>query len=97
FDHLPQPLASQVAHVYSFDGPSGVPLDPSHRDRVTKLVPQSSLIGVSLDPAMNFEVVKSRVKLFGQHDVLTWNIADTTFAHLPTTTWASRYFQKTFA
>ena len=26
---------------------------------------------------MNFEVVKSRVKLFGQHDVLTWNIADT--------------------
>ncbi|UUT37903.1 DUF2974 domain-containing protein [Lacticaseibacillus rhamnosus] len=97
FDNLPQPLADQVAHVYSFDGPSGVPLDPNHRDRVTKLVPQSSLIGVSLDPATNFEVVKSHVKLFSQHDVLTWNIADHAFARLPTTTWISRYFQKTFA
>lgn len=97
FDNLPQPLADQIAHVYSFDGPSGVPLDPNHRDRVTKLVPQSSLIGVSLDPATNFEVVKSHVKLFGQHDVLTWNIADHAFARLPTTTWISRYFQKTFA
>ncbi len=24
FDNLPQPLADQIAHVYSFDGPSGV-------------------------------------------------------------------------
>lgn len=89
-------LAADIRMVYNFDGPGlQNPLPTSNK--VLKLVPQSSLIGMILDPSQDFAVVHSNAIGFRQHDLFTWEISDHNFVYLPATDKGSQYAQKLLA
>lgn len=57
-------------------------------------MPQSSLIGIILDPSQDFAVVHSTASGFNQHDLFSWEIRQRDFVYLPTLDLRSRYAQK---
>ena len=86
-------LRSAIQMVYNLDGPGlkrPLPSDP----KILKLVPQSSLIGIILDPSQDFAVVHSTASGFNQHDLFSWEIRQRDFVYLPTLDLRSRYAQK---
>lgn len=89
-------LASRIRMVYNLDGPGlQHPLPASLK--VLKLVPQSSLIGMILDPSQDFAVVHSTAIGFRQHDLFTWEVNGRNFVYLSTTDKRSQYAQKLLA
>ena len=89
-------LAGKIRMVYNLDGPglqNPLPLS----SKVLKLVPQSSLIGMILDPSQDFAVVHSTAIGFRQHDLFTWEVNDHNFVYLPATDRGSQYAQKLLA
>ncbi len=81
----------RIAAVYSNDGP-GFNLDffegeeyASIRERIHKLVPQSSIIGTLLEHSDSRTVIKSRVMGLYQHNGLSWEVKGGSFVHLEST------------
>lgn len=86
-------LQKNVLMVYNLDGPGlQHPLPPDQK--ILKLVPQSSLIGIILDPSQDFAVVHSTASGFNQHDLFTWETRARDFVYLPALDVRSRYAQK---
>lgn len=86
-------LQSAVRAVYNLDGPGlqkPLPADP----KILKLVPQSSLIGIILDPSQDFAVVHSTASGFNQHNLFSWETRARDFVYLPALDMRSRYAQK---
>lgn len=74
-----------VERIYSLDGPGFLPeliREESYeqiRDRVCRILPASSLVGMLLQNYENYEVVKSNAFGMMQHDGYSWQIEDGSF------------------
>lgn len=86
-------LQNQIQRVFSVDGPgTKKPLPAAVQAKVTKFIPQASIIGLLLEPETGYQVVKSNAFGFRQHDPFTWEVNNASFALLTTT---SRFSQLT--
>jgi len=71
-------IQERIIRVYSMDGPGFRPEVlgkcgyEAIRDRVVKILPHSSLIGMIFEWDMQFQVVESRTLGLAQHDPYTW-------------------------
>ncbi len=74
-------VQERILRIYSLDGPGFRPevMDRGGysriADRVVKILPNSSLVGMIFEPDMHFQVVKSRTFGLLQHDPYTWQVA----------------------
>ena len=78
--NAPDEVRERVRTVYSLDGP-GFPADVVHgrayarvRDRIVKIVPDSSVIGMVLETPERCTVVKSDVEGLMQHFAFSWQM-----------------------
>lgn len=86
-------LQNSIRRVFSVDGPGTKKTLPAAiQAKVTKLIPQASIIGLLLEPETGYQVVKSSALGFKQHDPFTWEVAGGGFNLLPT---PSRFSQLT--
>jgi hypothetical protein len=96
-------VRERVIEVFSHDGPGfrDEVLDRleavRERDgvRVTKEVPQTSMIGILLETQEDYRVVKSDGFLIMQHSAYTWQIEDGDFIYLDDKSGGGRYFDRT--
>ena len=71
-------IQKRILRIFSLDGPGFRPevLEACNydriADRVTKILPHSSLIGMLFEPDMHFQVVESKTFGLMQHDPYTW-------------------------
>lgn len=77
----------RISAIYSFDGP-GFSEDEMNRegfreikDKIIKIVPQSSLIGMLFENECEIKIVNARSVSLGQHNMLTWKISDGEFEY----------------
>lgn len=83
-----QEIRDRILNVYSMDGPGFRPevlkrcFYDEIRDRIVKIMPQSSLIGMLFEREDNYRVVES--KSFGilQHNLYTWVVRDGYFDYV---------------
>lgn len=74
-------IQQRIAQVFILDGPGfkegffGSSQYAPIIDRMYKVVPQDSIIGILLDSPVPLHVVPSNAKGFNQHSVFTWEIA----------------------
>ena len=96
FKHLSPELQPRIIHTYSIDGPTSIKTKHLHlQDRITKLVPQTSLIGIIMDRSKKFQVVKSTADFMEQHNPFTWCVDDNDdFDYLPQTDKFSKIMQE---
>lgn len=90
---------SHIEHVYSFDGPGfrikGLFKGKEDRlEKFTKIVPQSSIVGVLFSNETDVKIIKSRAVMFLQHNPFEWIIKDNDFVYLTKRTMSSRYLEK---
>ncbi len=74
-------IQDRIIKVYSLDGPGFRPevLEKCGydkvEDRIVKILPNSSMIGMVFESDMHFQVVKTRAFGLAQHDLYTWQVA----------------------
>ena len=90
---------SRIERVYSFDGPGfrikGLFKGKEDRlEKFTKIVPQSSIVGVLFSNETDIKIIKSRAVMFLQHNPFEWVIKDNDFIYLTKRTMSSRYLEK---
>ena len=74
----PSNVRERIIRVYSMDGPGFRPevLESGNyeaiADRVVKILPHSSLVGMLFETDMRFQVVESKTFGLAQHDPYTW-------------------------
>ena len=91
--------ASRVEHVYSFDGPGFriQGLFENKEDRLkkfTKIIPQSSIVGVLFSKETDVKIIKSRSAMIVQHIPLIWVVKNNDFVYVKKRTLSSRYLEK---
>ena len=91
--------ASRVEHVYSFDGPGFriQGLFENKEDRLkkfTKIIPQSSIVGVLFSNETDVKIIKSRSAMIVQHIPLIWVVKNNDFVYVKKRTLSSRYLEK---
>ncbi len=75
-----QEIRDRIIRIFSMDGPGFRPevLEEGKyagiADRVVKILPHSSLVGMLFESNMNFQVVESRTFGLLQHDPYTWKV-----------------------
>jgi len=94
FENLPVALQADIQAVYSFDGPGGLPQQPLLEQRITKLVPQTAIVGILMTADQHFSVVKSDATMIYQHDLFSWQVLGQQFVRLAQTDWFSQYTQR---
>ncbi len=83
--HASKRTQSKIKRVYSNDGPgfteAMIRSDAYRRmsDRLTFLLPQSSLVGLLLANDSTYQIVKSRTLGLFQHNGLSWNVMGPSF------------------
>ena len=92
--------ASRIEHVYSFDGPGfriqGLFKNKEDRlEKFTKIIPQSSIVGVLFSNETDVDIVKSGSAMIVQHIPLIWVVKNNDFVYLKKRTLSSRYLEKT--
>lgn len=92
--------ASRIEHVYSFDGPGFriQGLFESKEDRLekfTKIIPQSSIVGVLFSNETDVKIIKSGSIMLAQHIPLVWHVKNNDFIYLKKRTLSSRYLETT--
>lgn len=76
--NCPACIREQIIRIYSWDGPGFRPETLERgkygliAERVVKILPHSSLIGMLFESDMQFQVVESRTSGLTQHDPYTW-------------------------
>lgn len=77
-------VQDRIAHLYNHDGPGFMPGTFSAADyaplagRMTKQVPEDSMVGILMESAMPTATVKATGRGFEQHSVYRWEVADAT-------------------
>lgn len=78
-------VRERILHVYNHDGPGFRPEIRQQgnyeavKDRISKFIPKSSVVGMILEDHTDFEVVESKgVGLF-QHNAYSWKVKDGSF------------------
>lgn len=98
-------IQDHIKHVYSFDGP-GFREDVWNRvNKVfvekkierTKLVPQTSIIGMLMEETENYLVVRSTASLLWQHSMFTWAVEYDDFVYLDELSSGSKYAEMALA
>ncbi len=81
-------VQERIAEIYSFDGPG---MDPEIYQsegyqriagKIRSFVPQTSIVGMLMQYARPYTVVKAEASGIGQHDPLTWQIYGSRFETL---------------
>ena len=90
---------SRIEHVYSFDGPGfriqGLFLGREDRlKKITKIIPQSSLVGVLFSNETDVTIVKSKSITLMQHVPIYWYVKDNDFVYVKKRTLISRRLEK---
>ncbi len=90
---------SRIKYTYCFDGPGfrNTNLFKGKEDRLeryTKIVPQSSFVGVLFDNETDMEIIKSRNVMMLQHNPLEWIIKNNEFVYVKKRTFTSHYLDK---
>ena len=94
-------IASRIDHVYSFDGPGfnheamEAELFRNVQPRITKFIPETSIIGRLLENSTEPIVVKSSELGIMQHDPLSWQIEGKEFETCMSTDKISDTFDET--
>ena len=88
-----------IQRVYSYDGPNfrNKELYKGKEERllkITKIIPQSSFVGILFTNQFDSQIVKSRNILMFQHNPLEWVVTEDDFAYTSKTTMASRYIDR---
>ena len=78
--NAPKHLQKAIREIYSVDGP-GIKqaLPEAIAPKVHKLIPESSVVGLLLEPDKAYTVVKSNGFGIDQHDPFTWAVEDRQF------------------
>lgn len=90
---------SRIKHVYSFDGPGfrikGLFKGKEDRlEKFTKIVPQSSIVGVLFSNETDIKIIRSYNVMFLQHNPFEWLVKNDDFIYLKKRTLSSRYLEK---
>ncbi len=78
----PEEVRKRIIRIYSMDGPGFRPEVFTSQeygaiaDRVVKILPHSSLVGMLFESDMRFQVVESRTFGLAQHDPYTWRVEE---------------------
>lgn len=93
--NAPQRLQQKIIGVYSVDGP-GIKQDipDAIADRVHKLIPESSVIGLLLEPGKNYTVVASEANGIDQHSPHTWILENNAFLEVGAISSFSKFTEK---
>ncbi len=98
--NAPDEIKDRIEHIYSLDGP-GFPEAvvrgyeyASVCDRITKIVPDSSVVGMVLETPERCIVVKSDVEGIMQHFVFSWQMHGIEFAKVEDVADSSVVFNK---
>ncbi len=89
-------IKNRISTIYSFDGPGfddevNDELIDQISEKVIKIVPQSSLIGMIMEKRDDFRIVKSDGRGFSQHQAFYWHITgDGEFDYTDELTYDSR-------
>ena len=67
------------------------------RNRIQKIVPEASVVGIMLEEERDFSIIKSSAWSILQHDPYTWLINEDKFLRTPSTTRFSNYTQRTIS
>ena len=83
--NAPKEIQDKIVNIYSFDGP-GFPLEALEsegykkvKNKIIKIVPQSSIIGLLLKNPENIKIIRSTGVSLLQHDPFTWIVSDDNF------------------
>ena len=81
-------IQERIVGIYSLDGPGFRPevLEKCNygriADRVRKILPHSSLVGMLFESNQNYQVVESRTFGLAQHDPYTWLVEGDHLRHV---------------
>ncbi len=97
----PRSVRLRIGRAYSLDGP-GFPQEVVNGDdyqgfmnRMDKIIPDSSIIGMIFDTPEPCTVVASTQKGLMQHDALSWQVHNGRFVRVPEVAPSSQYFNRT--
>ena len=90
---------SRIKQVYSFDGPGFRTLDlfkgkEDRLEKFTKIIPQSSFVGVLFSNETEMKIIKSKSVMMLQHNCMEWIIKDNEFIYVNKRSLSSRYLDK---
>ncbi|MBT1160352.1 MULTISPECIES: DUF2974 domain-containing protein [Bifidobacterium] len=98
--NAPDDVRERVVRIYSLDGP-GFPADVVHgyeygtvKDRIVKIVPDSSIIGMILETPEKCTVVKSDVEGVMQHFAFSWQMCGGEFVQVEDLAHSSKLFNE---
>lgn len=87
-----------VVAAYSIDGPGlNDQIPATNLKQIRKIIPESSVIRLLLEPDTNYKVVKSDAFGFNQHDPHSWQTRGNEFILTATTSTFSQYTQVSIA
>jgi hypothetical protein len=93
--HSSRAMQAQVQLAFNFDGPGFKEPVPVHiAAKVRKFVPESTIIGLLLEPAHEYTIVQSNATGINQHNLLTWRVQRRHFAVAEKLKWSARYTQR---
>ena len=91
----------RIKRIYNYDGP-GFGIDiynninyKSIKNKIIKLVPSSSVVGMLLLNEDDYKIIKSNGFSIKQHNPFSWNIKSNDFIYLKERTIDSKYIDKT--
>jgi hypothetical protein len=93
----------RIKKIYTHDGPGftkKIFKSLNYRlmkNKISKTVPSSSVVGMLLYSLESYNVVKSNTIGLMQHSSFTWQINDSKFVFLKSRAWDSAYFDKTIS
>lgn len=99
--HVAEEIQERIVGIYNNDGPgfsSAMMEKPVYQKMLPKIytyVPQSSFVGMLLEHAESYRIVKSSQKGLMQHDALSWEVIGTHFVELENTTLTSQFTDAT--
>ena len=99
--HIPAPLQDPLLAAYNNDGPGfrtsllGLPEHKRVADRITTILPESSVVGMLLEHEERYEVVRSTQSGLWQHDGFSWQVRGERFEHLPDLTEGGKLVDET--
>ena len=94
-------VQNQLMRVYNNDGPGfrtsllGLPEHQNVADKITTILPESSVVGMLLEHEERYEVVRSTQSGLWQHDGFSWQVRGEKFEHLPDLTEGGKLVDET--
>ena len=94
-------VQNQLMRVNNNDGPGfrtsllGLPEHKNVADKITTILPESSVVGMLLEHEERYEVVRSTQSGLWQHDGFSWQVCGERFVHLPDLTEGGKLVDQT--